>query len=336
MDRFKPKKIRGYIISYLREAVPSWIWKKLRPDFIASLSERDDIEYILSRVFYYNRITENFRMDGTALRLKDLWKVKSSSMYKHDAWRTSRWFDQDLKWKLDCGDVNWVCSSPSITKSRPICEENANNVILKLDRYRHFNFIEDPYSFQDKADKSIFMADIGDIGKMNRVEFMKMYFGSDICDCGSIRNLPGKVLPDEWLKPKMKIGEMLRYKFIIALEGNDVATSLKWIMSSQSLAVMPRPTCETWFMEKTLVPDYHYVEISPDYSDLGDKMAYYSAHPDKALEIIRNAHSYIRQFQDEEREGIIEYLVLLKYFRDSGQVPEEAFPYGEMYGRFRY
>lgn len=336
MDRFKPKKIRSYVSAYLREAVPSGIWRIFIPDFLASLAERDDIEYILARVFYYNRIRENFKLDDDALRLKELWKVKSSSMYKHDAWRTSRWFDQRLKWKLDCGDVNWVCRSPSITKSRPIRDDNRNNIILKLDRCRHFNFISDPYRYQDKADRSVFMADIGDAGKMNRVEFMKMYFGSDICDCGSIRNLPGGVLPSEWLRPKMKIREMLQYKFIIALEGNDVATSLKWIMSSRSLAVMPRPTCETWFMEKTLIPDYHYVEIKPDYSDLRDKIRYFSSHTDEALAIIENAHGYIRQFQDKEREDIIEYLVLLKYFRDSGQLPADSFPFGEEYDKFDY
>lgn len=57
------------------------------------------------------------------------------------------------------------------------------------------------------------------------------------------------------------IREHLDYKFIMAIEGNDVASNLKWVMSSNSLAVMPRPTCETWFMEGTLIPDYHYIEV---------------------------------------------------------------------------
>lgn len=283
--------------------------------------------YILKRVFYYNRMTERFTLDDSALPLKKLWSIESSSMYKHDAWRTVRWFDQSLRWRLECGDVNWVCESPSITKSRPVCDGNRNNILLKLDRCRHFNFISDPFSHREKTDKAIFRADIGDSGKMNRVEFMKKYFGSDICDCGSIRNLKGAGLPDEWLRPKMKIGQMLRYKYVIALEGNDVATCLKWVMSSNSIAVMPKPTCETWFMENTLIPDYHYIEIRSDYSDLAEKMDYYSSHPDEAEAIIRNAHEYIRQFMDYRTEDLIEYMVLLKYFRDSGQLPENAFPY---------
>ena len=288
------------------------------PDFEGKLEKRQDKDYIISRVLYYNRISGNFRPETDFMRIGDLKKIKSSSMYKHDAWRTTRWFSQDLLWKADFQDVNWICDEPTVTKSRPISEDNSNNIILKLDRCRHFNFIRDPYDFREKSPRGIFMADIGDVGKMNRVEFMKVWFGSDICDCGSIRNLPG--LPDEWLKPKMKIRDMLKYRYILALEGNDVATNLKWAMSSNSIAVMPKPTCETWFMEKTLVPDFHYIEIKPDFSDLEEKLGYYSSHPEKAEAIIGNAHTYIRQFLDTERENMIEYLVLKKYFLDSGQL----------------
>ena len=61
----------------------------------------------------------------------------------------------------------------------------------------------------------------------------------------------------------------------MALEGIDVASNLKWVMSSNSIAVMPRPTCETWFMEGTLIPDYHYIEIKPDFSDLEERLNQY-------------------------------------------------------------
>ena len=40
----------------------------------------------------------------------------------------------------------------------------------------------------------------------------------------------------------LTIREHLDYKFIMALEGNDVASNLKWVMSSNSIAVMTRPT----------------------------------------------------------------------------------------------
>lgn len=77
---------------------------------------------------------------------------------------------------------------------------------------------------------------------------------------------------------------------------------------------MPRPTCETWFMEGRLIPNYHYVEIKSDFSDLIERTNYYIENPDKAQEIIDHAHDYIRQFQDKKREKLISLLVLDKYF----------------------
>ena len=122
------------------------------------------------------------------------------------------------------------------------------------------------------------------------------------------------------MKPKNTIREHLYYKFIIALEGNDVASNLKWVMSSNSLAVMTRPTCETWFMEGTLVPGVHYVEVKEDFSDLEEKLLYYINHPDEAQQIINQAHSYIAQFKDEKREELIQLMVMNRYFSLSGQM----------------
>ena len=66
-------------------------------------------------------------------------------------------------------------------------------------------------------------------------------------------------------------------------------------------------------MEGTLKPDYHYIGVEEDYSDLIDKMEYYIAHPEKAQEIIDHAHEYIDQFRDREREKLISLLVLKRY-----------------------
>ena len=114
----------------------------------------------------------------------------------------------------------------------------------------------------------------------------------------------------EWQKGKMPIGEHPDYKFIMSLEGNDVASNLKWVMSSNSIAVTPRLTQETWFMKGTLKPDYHYIEVKDDFSDLESRPNYYIEHPDEAEAIIRHAHEYVDQFRDLEREKLISLLVL--------------------------
>jgi len=75
-------------------------------------------------------------------------------------------------------------------------------------------------------------------------------------------------------------------------------------------------------MEGTLIPNYHYIEIKKDYSDLEEKLNYYINHTDKALEIIMNAHHYISQFQNRKREDLISLLVLNKYFEKTSQIEQ--------------
>ena len=46
-------------------------------------------------------------------------------------------------------------------------------------------------------------------------------------------------------------------------------------------------------------------------------------HPNKAEEIIGHAHEYVRQFRDEEREELLQLMVMERYFRTSGQWTDE-------------
>jgi hypothetical protein len=43
-----------------------------------------------------------------------------------------------------------------------------------------------------------------------------------------------------FLKPTVPIKEMLLYKFLLSIEGNDVASDLKWKLSSNSLVIIPK------------------------------------------------------------------------------------------------
>lgn len=318
MRRYKPNKQLFYLRNFSQQLIPKYFFISRLSSRLKELEQRLDKEYILERVDYYNKLSASFKLPEEAMTLNSLSLKNARTMYFLDTYRIARWFPGNRLWMTVFGDINYIVSSPSITKSRPVNIDNQNNVLLKLNRYRHFNFIKDTCSFESKKDEAVFRADIGDPEKQNRVEFMKLYFGSDVCDCGSIRNMEG--LPVDWLKPKMPIGEQLKFKYVLALEGNDVATNLKWIMSSNSIAVMPRPTCETWFMEGKLIPDYHYIEIRSDFSDLEKKTQYYTLNRDKAKDIIKHAHQYCEQFRDDGREDLISLLVLKKYFELSGQI----------------
>jgi len=199
-----------------------------------------------------------------------------------------------------------------VVKSRPLGNDNYNSTILKLEKVRHFLFLDDKKPWREKKNLTIFRGDLGP-RKENRDIFMAKFADghSPLVDAASTNRIETH---PEWQKGKMTIGEHLDYKFIMSLEGNDVASNLKWVMSSNCIAVSPRHTCETWFMEGTLKPNYHYIEVNDDFSNLEERLQYYIDHPDEAESIIQHAHEYVDQFKDEEREKLISLLVLKKYF----------------------
>jgi hypothetical protein len=263
-------------------------------------------------VNYYNKLDNRYSLENKGISIKDFKysKIKGSSAHFFDTYEYTRFFPVTDTFSFVFGDVMHIPSVPSIVKSRPIAGDNRNSIVLKLGKCRHFVFVKDKIPFRQKDNKIIFYADM--IGKPHRIDFMRKYFTHPECICGSIKD--HESVPKEWMVKKISIKKHLEHKFILALEGKDVATNLKWIMSSNSLAVMPRPKYETWFMEGRLIPDFHYVEIRNDYSDLFERMHYYIEHHDEAEQIIKNANEYIAQFRNKKRERIISLMVLQKYF----------------------
>ena len=313
----KNPKLFYYVGSYLHLYVPRFILRMLCKHDLQSLEHRPDRVEIMRRVNYYNQLDpskafDRERFSRESVALKDQ-LMTGQKVYYLDSYRYARVFPTSFRWRLLPGDIVRVPAVPSIVKSRPLTADNANSVLMKLDRVRHFLFVDDRKPFREKRNMVIFRGLIGQEGsadlKRNRYEFVRRYYGHSLCDVGVV-----DTAYPEWHTEKLTIREHLDYKFIMALEGNDVASNLKWVMSSNSVAVMPRPTCETWFMEGLLQPNVHYIEIAPDFSDLEERLHYYIDHPDEAEQIIRNAHAWVDQFRDRKRERIISYMVLQKYF----------------------
>lgn len=306
---------------YLPNSLYCYRMKRL----LASLTLEERIE-VEKRVSYYIRIGNTLAADKTCSHLDmSEWTTigsfrlpkgkKKLSTYFYDLYTTLRCFNSQLRMNYLFGDVTEEPSSPTFVKSRPITEGNSNAVLLKLNQLRHYLFVSDPIPFEDKKDM---LVSRNIVRQPHRRLLLERYSSHSMCNVGQVNDDTNFDHP-EWRKGYLSISQQLKYKFVCCIEGNDVATNLKWVMSSRSLAVMPRPRYETWFMEGTLVPDYHYVEIKPDYSDLIDKIKYYIAHPDEAEAIIAHAHEYVSQFQNERMERIIQFCVDQRYFVFTGQ-----------------
>ena len=113
---------------------------------------------------------------------------------------------------------------------------------------------------------------------------------------------------------KMTIGEMLKYKFLLSLEGNDVATNLKWILLSNSVVLMAKPTKCSWFMEDMLIPFTHYVPLNDDCSNIEEMYNWCMDNLDKCKVISQNATSFMKKFLNDENEKYILNKVLKEYF----------------------
>lgn len=275
---------------------------------LASLSA-DELRIAAGRAEYYCRkplgaddpapaVASEFRLPRTKPR---------HTGYFFPLRRLLNYFPQSVRFAYQFGDVYDDTSSPTLVKARPL--GSVNSTLLPLNAVRHFRFLDsDP---TDWADKKPLLVSRNEVHRKARIPFMQMWFGHERTDLGQVNTSGGR--PDLWLRDRLTIDQQLQYKFIACIEGNDVATNLKWVMSSNSLPVMPPPTMETWFMEGTLRGGEHYVELAPDFSNLLERMDYYLARPAEAREIIRANHAYIARFTNPRLELATALLTLKRY-----------------------
>lgn len=348
-DYKRDKKVFYNLKGIIRTIIPRIFAQKNLDSKIQNIFRIYDnkLEYLAMRLSLYNKLQEPFMLpqnreelpsDSDFLGVKppypsrlcnmqiirpllDMLKnntlmARYATVYYYDSYEWSRYFDDNLTWAFIFGDVNTLVSCPAIVKSRPIMQENTNSVLLQLEKWRHFNFIRDSIPYENKKDILFFR---GAIYQDHRIRFFTKHFDNPLCDIGHVGNSSDSI-DSKWTKPAASLQDHLRYKFLLSLEGFDVATNLKWILSSNSLCIMPKPEMETWFMESGLQNGIHYAEIHNDYSNLDEVIDFYKNNPHKAREIIANANAYCRQFFDRKLEGALNLLVLRKYFYLSRQI----------------
>jgi hypothetical protein len=224
------------------------------------------------------------------------------------------------------GDVYFSTYVPIITKTKIICKDieskkNEKNVILNLDSDRHFynpikTVQENDIDFLEKNNKMVWRgAPNGIVCQiyLNRpqrdifVQKSSMIQNENI-DIGFVydyENLKGKGF--------LSIKEQLQSKFIVSVEGGDVATNLKWILYSNSVCLMPNPTMSSWYMEDLLQEWVHYVPLADDFSDIEEKYNWCLENMDKCQEISENASKFLSIFLDNDFEAKVRDSIGLQY-----------------------
>jgi hypothetical protein len=322
-----PLQNLGFYISNILEHLVLTSYKRRNlQNLLNTARQRADYMMLLERVEYYNKLAAPTTTSAKAIKIRDLsWLSnvrtvepydgyhKINSFYYYDAMKYLDYFPNSYHLDYYFGDLIDVPEYPAFIKSRPIEGMNTNSIVLKLDRLRHFRFLTDPVPYVAKKNMALFR---GPCYQQHRLEFIEACFDLPNTNVGDIRKDASET---RFYKPSLTLREHLQYKYILSVEGNDVATNLKWIMSSNSLCFMRKPKYETWFMEGKLIPDYHYVLLNDDYSNLSEKIDYYNSNTTAALEIICNAHKWVEQFKNIEVEELISLLVIEKYFVMSQQ-----------------
>ena len=312
------RRLNYYAAGVVRELMPRSLFRLEHEAIFRELEDTGALPVLLERVNYYNGLVPGGHAPpSTRIDAVD----RSRSRYFIDLAEHLRFFPAHLKIDSLFGDITHVPPVASVLKSRPIDGDNANSVVLNLDKFRHFRLFDDPVPFSKKAPKAVWR---GSMNNPLRAALVSSHANSPFCDVGHVSRNFTEVPPKDVLAPVQQFA----YRYIISVEGCDVATNLKWVMASNSVCIMPRPRYETWFMEGRLIPDHHYVEVRDDFSDLEEKIEALEAEPMRAREIVANANRHVGMFLQRRNEKLTSLLVLQKYFEATGQLPPSAFTEG--------
>ena len=309
----KNSRFLYFVANLLRLCVPGFFYR-LRRMWLLSRCKGEHAKSLKFRSDYYCKLDSSARLSPSATLFRFRIFTGNSRNYQFDLGQYLRYWKRCYPIHYRFNDGTELCDLPIFTKARVIEGDVRNLVVINMDKVRHFDFVHDRTPYQSKNNLVVWR---GPAYQPWRVEFLNRWFGHPRCDIGRTdKNSDGI----QQRKQRLTVADQLKSKFVVSIEGGDVATNLKWIMSSNSLCFMTRPTKETWFMEGLLKPNYHYVMLKNDYSDLLEKMDYYLAHEDEALAIIDNAHKWVAQFQNPRDEEIVSLLVLQKYFQMTGSL----------------
>lgn len=236
------------------------------------------------------------------------------------------------------GDVS--CESLdlyALSKTRLVNEVKHNFILVKcFEQQRHWKHCSntDNIRYENKLNKAVWRGSLtgqktidsdGHIIKTrqsNRITLLENHRLKNYADI-ALTEIPQKTdfkIKSKYahmIEPRTDIQYLRNYKYIISIEGNDKDSGLNWKLMSNSVVLMAKPIYNSWLMEEKLMPNFHYVELKDDLSDLEEKINWCNENPTECKDIINNAHEYMKQFFDEKSEKIIERNVITTFIENT-------------------
>lgn len=118
---------------------------------------------------------------------------------------------------------------------------------------------------------------------LERRTYLALYQSSKVVD------MKHSLFPDNSFAPMLK--EALRYKYLLVLEGHDVADDLVWKLYSNSVVFMPPPTYVSWAMETMLEPWKHYIPVNR--TNVVERLLWAQSHPEQARQIAEHSTRWV-------------------------------------------
>ena len=226
---------------------------------------------------HYHKIYE-YNIDDSIDELIEFMNNRNNGFYKNYLKKILEIIKKNSykgNFNIMIGDNRLKLDAFMFVKTRNLNDKNS--IILKNFNYnRHWDFSFKDISFKKKKNKVIWRgATTGydNDKKSSRRLLVENWFNInkniDIgfsLICQNSNNLA------KYKKNRLSREEMLKYKFIIAVEGNDKASGLNWNLASNSVVMMTKPKVCSWLMEDKLIPGIHYILLKNDFSDLLDKI----------------------------------------------------------------
>ena len=192
-----------------------------------------------------------------------------------------------------------------------------SHIITKLNHSRHWGLIQNvkvnDIAYHLKKDNIVWRGVT--TGYSKRGPLVERYHKHPVFNIGFNQICQG-AKPIYPIKDTISMKEQLTYKFILSVEGNDVASGLKWQLYSNSVVIMVKPTCVSWAMEDKLVPFVHYIPVKNDYSDLEEKFKWGLNHESECIAISKAAKAFIEQFLNEANEQEIHRCIIKRYIQN--------------------
>jgi len=185
-------------------------------------------------------------------------------------------------------DVNF-CKARRIGDDKKIC--------LYLNTYRHFNHEnlsiarDDDILFEHKISKAIWR---GATTRCNsRFDLVNLWGENNKYIDVGFSQIDPEFNSKYELKKMLSVDEMVKYKYLIVLEGNDVASSFVWSFLTNSIVIMPKPKYEMITKQGQVIGGFHYIQIKDDTSDLEEKIIWCESHVEECKQIIENKKKFI-------------------------------------------